>query len=198
MTPEPTDTEQPGVAADGQGRLEAEHDLDQAALARTLPDGEEAPTEPLPAPAAPAAATAPPPVGGLRRRTRLLLGVLVGGLLFLAGIQCQKLVGAGAGPPGAQPPAETDTDTSTRPGAPAPRIVQGEIVAVRASTLYVREADGDIVRMRAAGASRVFRGQPDELRSVRPGEAVVAELQPGDGEATAISLTVLPARERSP
>lgn len=219
MTPERTEAEQ-HAAADGDGRLRAEHDLDEAALEQTLPAAEhpasaqdplpgpeeaaaaerpapsEAPTDPLPAAPAPAL----PSSGGwgLRRRTRILLGLLVGGLLFLAGIQCQKLTAGGPGPPGPPAGAPRDATSTAPPGGPSPRVVSGEIVALRGSVLYVREADGDVVRLEAGGASRVFRGAPADLGGVRPGEMVVAELQPGGGEPAAISLTVLPSRLRGP
>lgn len=197
MSSERTEPQQ-GASTGAEDRLKEEHELDEAALARALPDGAAAPTERLPA-AVPGAPGRPPAGGGLRRRTLVLLAVVAGGLLFLAGIQCQKLTGGGPGPRNGQAPAGSETVTSAQPAAPDPRIVHGEIVALRGTTLYVREGDGDVVRMQAGGASRVYRGRAAGVAGVRPGERVVAEVQPGDaGEPTAISLTVLPPRERRP
>lgn len=197
MTTERTEP-QHGPAPDGQGRLAEEHALDQAALARTLPEKGEEREGPPAAPVSPSEGPTrvlPPTNARLGRRTRVLGALVAGAVLFLAGIQCQKLTGGAPPGPGETETTATQTTTAPVPVAPATQVVYGEITAIRGPFLYVREGNGHVVRVRTGGATRTSRGSPASRAGVAPGETVVAELQaPGGAPATAISVTVLPSR----
>ena len=91
------DREQAAQADERERRLEAEHELDDAALRESLPPAESAdgpardgvaPVGPTPEPT-----TVPPPRTGMPRRTRILIGLVLAALVFLAGVQFQKLAG---------------------------------------------------------------------------------------------------------
>ena len=174
-------------------RLEEERALDRAALAQALPGEGVRPATPEDAVTA---APAPSRSGlGLRRRTWALLAVIVGGLCFLGGIQVQKLAGGAPASPVEAPP--TAGGQAPVPAEPADVLVAGEILAIRGSTLYVREPGGRTVTVHATPGARVARGAPVDLGSVRPGETVVASShRAADGRLAATSLTVVPAPDR--
>jgi len=181
------DRDQAAQAA--ERRLEAEHELDRTALRESLPlgDGHAGDGSTPVAPAPETAAVVPPPRTGMPRRTRILAAIVVAALVFLAGVQFQKLAGGGGGPQNAAPAA---------PGSPPPAVTFGEIVAIRGTTLYVRDADGQTFTVLATPGSRIVRGQPIALREVRPGETVVARTRrDANGRLAATTITVVePAR----
>jgi hypothetical protein len=182
--PDGSPAEAAGAGSDGRERLRKEHELDDVGRydATPLAGGGGAEIEGV-----------PPPRSGMPRRTRFLVFALVGALFFLAGIQCQKLAGEGRG-------GQREGPAAGRPqlpasSGPAATIAHGEIVAIRDTAIYVREADGRTVKVTATPGSRVSRGAPVGLGDVRPGERVAVEATRGaDGRLEAITITVLPPR----
>jgi hypothetical protein len=160
-----------------QRRLAEEHQLDQAALDATPSEAGLEPTARL---------DVAPPRGGLRRRTRVLLTLIAGGAVFLAGVQFEKLVRRGEPPVAGTAP--------TPPIAAPPTIIRAEVVAIDGSTLYVREPGGRPLTLHATPLSRVARGQPLRLRFIRPGETILADSRAtADGRLVARSITVVPS-----
>jgi hypothetical protein len=130
---------------------------------------------------------APPPAERRLPLVTAVLGLLLVAFVFLlAGIELQKLLGPSPAP--VPPPAAAEGDDDG--------LVFGEVIAIRERTLYVREAGGRIVKVRAAPGSRLAVGRPAELSDLRPGQEVVAVARAGEGERTAESITVVPPRER--
>jgi hypothetical protein len=172
-------------------RLQQEHDLDEAALADTLPEDDrrhsgEAGERRRPTPSA---------WLGLPRRTRVLMLLVVGGLLVLVGIQLGKLTGGDRPVPATAPGGAARSAPS--PDRPGSDFTRGEIVAIAGSTVYVRGPDGRTVALRTTPPPRVGRAQPAAPGDLRPGDAIVAESTRGpDGRLTARSITVLPPRTR--
>ena len=195
------DREQAAHAAERERRLEAEHELDDEALRESLPPAESAdgpardgvaPVGPTPEPAT----TVPPPRTGMPRRTRILIGLVLAALVFLAGVQFQKLAGGlGGARESAQPGTAGTPGTpgaSTTPAPLPPAVTYGEIVAIRGTTLYVRDADGQTFTVLASPGSRIVRGQPIALREIRPGETIVARARrDSDGRLAATTITVV-------
>lgn len=178
-----------GGAGDGQARedrLAAEHRLDEVSRYEHLPEDE-------------LGVAAPPRSQGVSRRTRVLAAGLAASLCFLAGIQCQKLVGAGGSDaptprPGAAMPEEPGTGAED---GPATSLARGEILAIRGSALYIRASNGSTIKVNATPGSQVTRGRRVPLDAVRPGEPVLIEAREGeDGRLEAISISVLPPRSR--
>ena len=137
--------------------------------------------------------TGAPPAPPARRvpvLTAVLGALLIAFVFLLAGIQLQKLLGGSGSAPapsgaGGSQPSDDDGLTA------------GEIIAVRGATIYVREADGQTVKLRTASDSRVALGRPASSSAIRPGQEVVVESAPRAGsEALARSITVVPPRER--
>ncbi len=193
------DPEPAAPAAERERRLAAEHELDDAALRESLPladghDGHVGDGVPPTAPAPETAATVPPPRTGMARRTRILIGLVLAALVFLAGVQFQKLA-AGSGPQNAQPGTAGTPGTpgaATTPAPLPPAVTYGEIVAIRGTMLYVRDADGQTFTVRATPGSRIVRGEPISLRGIRPGETIVAQARRDpDGRLTATTITVV-------
>jgi len=179
VEPEPTAAARLGSdPAAEERRLAEEQRLDQTAL-DTIPSSE-APLEPM------ARLDIAPPGGGLRRRTRVLLTLIAGGAIFLAGLQFERLV-RGGGPP---VPSTPPTPSMVAP----PTIIRGQVVAIDGSTLYVREPGGRTFTLHATRQSRVARGQPVQLRLIRPGEMILADSRAAaNGRLVARSITVVPS-----
>lgn len=191
------DRDQAAQAAERERRLEAEHELDAVALRESLPlaDPSDGRTGDGVAPTPEPAATVPPPRTGMPRRTRVLVGLVLAALVFLAGVQFQKLAGGGGGQ--SAPPDTASTPGATTTAAPLPpAVTYGEIVAIRGTTLYIRDADGQTFTVLATPGSRIVRGQPIALREIRPGETIVARASRNpDGRLAATTITVVePAR----
>ena len=188
------DRDQAAQAAERERQLQAEHELDDAALRESLPvaDGHVGDGALPPAPASGTAATVPPPRNGMARRTRILIGLVLAALVFLAGVQFQKLA-AGSGEPQSAAPGATDpAGAVTTPAPLPPAVTYGEIVAIRGTTLYVRDADGQTFTVRATPGSRIVRGEPIALRGIRPGETIVAQARRDpDGRLVATTITVV-------
>lgn len=192
------DREQAAQAAERERRLEAEHELDGAALRESLPPaepryGSAGDGAPPPAPAPGTASAVPPPRAGTPRRTRILAAGVLAALVFLAGVQFQKLVGGPRGAPENAPPGTADTPgEGTTPAPLPPAVTYGEIVAIRGAMLYVRDADGQTFTVRATPGSRITRGQPIALGEIRPGETIVAQTRrDADGRLASSSITVV-------
>lgn len=196
------DRDQAAQAAERERRLEAEHELDAVALRESLPlaDPSDGRTGDGVAPTPEPAATVPPPRTGMPRRTRVLIGLVLAALVFLAGVQFQKLAaGLGGAGESAQPGTAGTPGTPGAPTTPAPlppAVTYGEIVAIRGTTLYIRDADGQTFTVLATPGSRIVRGQPIALREIRPGETIVARASRNpDGRLAATTITVVePAR----
>jgi hypothetical protein len=170
--------------------LQREHELDDVALYEEPAAGSEAS----------GLEGVPPPGSGLRRRTRILAVALVGSLFFLAGIQCQKLTsrsGQGSAQRGAagQRPASLPPRGQEGSGAVASTLARGEVIAIRDSAIYLRDPEGNTLKVTATPGSRVARAQPTPLDDVQPGERVAVEFtRTPEGKLEAVSITVLPPR----
>lgn len=188
--------------AERERRLEAEHELDRTALRESLPpadpgDGRAGDGAVPPASAPEAPATVPPPRAGMPRRTRILIGLVAAAVVFLAGVQFQKLAGGG-GRPQSTPSGAVDTPGASTTPAPLPAAVTyGEIVAIRGATLYVRDTEGQTFTVLATPGSRIVRGQPIALREIRPGETIVAQARrDANGRLAATTITVVESARR--
>jgi hypothetical protein len=135
-------------------------------------------------------ATPAPPARRVPGLTAVLGGLLIAFVFLLAGIQLQKLLGGSA-------PAPAPTGGGGSRPSDEDGLTAGRIIAVRGNAIYVREADGQTVKLRTASDSRVALGRPAPPSAIRPGQEVVVESAPRTGgEDTALSVTVVPPRER--
>jgi multidrug efflux pump subunit AcrA (membrane-fusion protein) len=64
----------------------------------------------------------------------------------------------------------------------------GEVVTVRGDTLYVRDASGNTVKVKAAKGATVMRTVESKPREIRPGEQVVVQGTSRNGTVTASSI----------
>jgi hypothetical protein len=65
----------------------------------------------------------------------------------------------------------------------------GEVTTVKGDTLYVRDASGNTVKVRAAKGATVTRTADAKPREIRPGEQVVVRGDSRDGTVTASSIS---------
>jgi hypothetical protein len=153
-----------------------------------------------------------PPPRPRRRLTPLsgaLLAVLLVALGFVGGALVQKHVGedggAGAGgfsgmPPGGMPAgmaaggaragAAGGASAGSGSGAPGSGTGAsvGEVTTVKGDVLYVTDASGNTVKVKAAKGATVTRTADARPREIRPGEQVVIQGATRDGTVTATSI----------
>ena len=118
-----------------------------------------------------------------------LIAVLIGGLGFLAGVLVQKgsegggslsarvrgvpnLSGAGAG-------SSSGSSTSAASRFPAfagsGSAITGTVTAVHGETLYVKDAEGAVIEVKAAAGSTITREAKASSGDIHPGDRVVIE-----------------------
>jgi len=150
-----------------------------------------------------------PPPRPRRRLTPLtaaLTAVLLTALGFVGGVVVQKQAGddggglpggfaamrAGGMPGGASggmPGGAAGDAGAGGPGSAAGAgVTVGEVTAVKGDTLYVRDATGNTVKVKAAKGATVTRTAEARPREVRPGEQVVVRGASRDGTVTASSI----------
>jgi hypothetical protein len=128
-----------------------------------------------------------------------LLGVLLVALGFIGGVLVEKGQGGGsAGTAGAARrgfaggAAAAAAGGAGRAGAAAGAgagVTVGTVSSVSGHTLYVTDAQGNTVRVRAASGAKVSRTSPVAVSAIHPGDTLIAQGATGsDGTLTATTL----------
>jgi len=132
---------------------------------------------------APAERALPP-----RRRRRLvtpasaaLAAVLIGALGFIGGVEVQKGGAAGAG--GAA------RGGFAGPGGAQSNATVGSVANKRGSTLYVKDSDGNTIRVKTTSHSKINRTAPASAGAIHPGDTVVVQgTKSSSGTVTATQI----------
>jgi hypothetical protein len=104
--------------------------------------------------------------------TAALAAVVIAALGFIGGVQVQKSQGtpAAGAPPGGGFPRGPGGGTRQASDATV-----GEVSSVDGKTIYVDDATGNTIRVRAAKGSKVTRTAVSSIGAIHPGDTVVVE-----------------------